>query len=133
MIGNEEYDFLFGFDDIYSDFEGFVSEEILPTGPNFTPSENRSHNKKTNELANVQQKGPIDKNVTERFSMNNWKKGDTEVMPEFPFTEIPGFKVEILDDIDKPYFLKLFLDAEIIDSLTLQTNKYVLDFIQAKA
>ena len=38
VIGNEEYDFLFGSDDIYSDFEGFDEEEILSTDPNFTPT-----------------------------------------------------------------------------------------------
>ena len=42
VIGNEEYDFLFGSDDIYSDFEGFGEEEILSTDPNFTPTKNRS-------------------------------------------------------------------------------------------
>ena len=42
VIGNEEYDFLFGSDDIYSDFEGFDEEEILSTDPNFTPTKNRS-------------------------------------------------------------------------------------------
>ena len=35
VIGN---DFLFGSDDIYSDFEGFDEEEILSTDPNFTPT-----------------------------------------------------------------------------------------------
>ena len=56
VIGNEEYDFLFGSDDIYSDFEGFDVEEILSTDPNFTPTKNSSHNKNTDELTNVQQK-----------------------------------------------------------------------------
>ena len=42
VIDNEEYDFLFGSDDIYSDFEGFDEEEILSTDPNFTPTKNRS-------------------------------------------------------------------------------------------
>ena len=54
-------------------------------------------------------------------------------MPEFPSTRTPGFKVEIPDDSDKLYFLKLFVDEEIIPSLTLQTNKYAADFIQANA
>ena len=54
-------------------------------------------------------------------------------MPEFPFTGTPGFKVEIPDDSDKLYFSKLFVDEEIIPSLTLQTNKYAADFIQANA
>ena len=54
-------------------------------------------------------------------------------MPEFPFTETPGFKVEIPDDSNKLYFLKLFVDKEITASLTLATNKYADDFIQANA
>ena len=54
-------------------------------------------------------------------------------MPEFPFTGTPGFKVEIPDDSDKLYILKLFVDEEIMPSLTLQTNKYAADFIQANA
>ena len=54
-------------------------------------------------------------------------------MPEFPFTETPGFKVEIPDDSNKLYFLKLFVDKEITASLTLPTNKYAVDFIQANA
>ena len=54
-------------------------------------------------------------------------------MPEFPFTETPGFKVEIPDDSNKLYFLKLFVDKEITASLTLPTNKYTADFIQANA
>ena len=41
VIGNEEYDFLFGSDDIYSDFEGFDEEVILSTDPKFTPSKNK--------------------------------------------------------------------------------------------
>ena len=55
VIGNEEYDFLFG-SDIYSDFEGFDEKEILSTDPNFTPAKNRSHDKNADELTNVQQK-----------------------------------------------------------------------------
>ena len=133
VIGNDEYDFLFGSDDIYSDFEGFDEEEILSTDPNFTPTKNRSHDKNADKLTNVQQKTAVDKNAPEGFSINNWKKGDSEVMPEFPFTGAPGFKVEIPDDSDKLYFLKLFVDEEIIASLTLQTNKYAADFIQANA
>ena len=54
-------------------------------------------------------------------------------MPEFPFTGTPGFKVEIPDDSGKLYFLKLFVDEEIIASLTLQTNRYAADFIQTNA
>ena len=54
-------------------------------------------------------------------------------MPEFPFTETPGFKVEIPDDSNKLNFLKLFVDKEITASLTLPTNKYAVDFIQANA
>ena len=54
-------------------------------------------------------------------------------MPEFPFTGMPGFKVEIRDGSDKLYFFKLFVDEEIISSLTLQTNKHAADFIQTNA
>ena len=130
MIGNEEYDFLFGSDDIYSDFEGFDEEEILSTDPNFTPTKNRSHDKNADELTNVQQKTAVDKNAPEGFSINNRKKGDSEAMPEFPFTGVSGFKVEIPDDSDELYFLKLFVDEEIIASLTLQTNTNAAEFIQ---
>ena len=42
VISNEEYDFLFSSNDIYSDFEGFDEEEILSTDPNFTPTKNES-------------------------------------------------------------------------------------------
>ena len=86
---------------------------------------------KTDEFTNVQQKTKVHKNAPERFSMNNWKKGDHQVMPEFPFTGTLGFKVEIPDDSDKLYFLKLFVDEEIIALLTLQNNKHASDFIQA--
>ena len=103
VIGNEEYDFLFG-SDIYSDFEGFDEKEIFSTDPNFTPAKNRSHDKNADELINVQQKTAVDKNAPEQFSNNNWKNGDSEVMPEFPFTGAPGFKVEIPDDSDKLFF-----------------------------
>ena len=65
--------------------------------------------------------------------MSNWKKEDSEVTPEFPFTGTPGFKVEILDDSDKLYFLKFFVEEEIVASLTLQTNKYAADFIQTNS
>ena len=116
VIGNGEYDFLFGSDDIYWDCEGFDEEEILSTDPNFTPTKNRSNDKNSDELTNVQQKTAVDKNAPEEFSINNWKKGDSEVMPEFPFTGAPGFKVKIPDA-----------------SMTLQTNKYAADFIQANA
>ena len=124
VIGNEEYDFLFGSDD---------EEQILSTDPNFTPTKSWSHDKNADELTNVQQKTAVDKNAPEGFSINNWKEGDSEVMPEFPFTGAPEFKVEILDDSDKHYFLKLFVDEEIIASLILQTNKYAAEFIQANA
>ena len=63
VIGNEKYDFLFGSDDIYSDFEGFDEEEILSTDPHFTPTKNWSHNKNVDELTNVQQKTAVDKNA----------------------------------------------------------------------
>ena len=132
VIGNEEYDFLFG-SDIYSDFEGFDKEEMLSTDPNFTPTKNRSHKKNRDELTNVQQKTAVVKNAPEGFSMDNWKKGDSEVMPKFPFTGAPRLKIEITDDGDKLYFLKLFVDKEIIASLTLQTNEYAADFIQTNA
>ena len=79
---------------------------------------------KTDEFTNVQQKTKVHKNA-------NWKKGDHQVMPEFPFTGTLGFKVEIPDDSDKLYFLKLFVDEEIIALLTLQINKHASDFIQA--
>ena len=107
---------LFGFD-IYSDFEGFDVEEIVFIDPNFTPSKNRSHDKNRINL----QKRAVNKNVPEGFSMKNWKKGDSEVMPQFPFIWTPGFKVQIPDENNIFYFLKLFLDEEIIASLTLQT------------
>ena len=56
VIGNGEYDLLFGSDDIYSDFERFDEEEILFTDPNFTPTKNKSHDKNKDTLTNVQQK-----------------------------------------------------------------------------
>ena len=122
VIGNEEYDFLFGSDD---------EEQILSTtDPNFTPTKNWSHDKNADELTNVQQKTAVDKNAPEGFSINNRKKGDSEAMPEFPFTGASGFKVEIPDDSDELYFLKLFVDEEIIASLTLQTNTNAAEFIQ---
>ena len=83
VIGNEEYDFLFGSDDIYSDSEGFDEEEILSTDPNFTPTKNRSHDKNADELTNIQQKTVVDKNAPEGFSINHWKKGDSEVSQSF--------------------------------------------------
>ena len=52
-------------------------------------------------------------------------------MPKFPFTGTPGFNVEMPDNTYELYFLKLFFNEEIIASLTLQTNKYAVDFIQA--
>ena len=54
VIGNEEYDFLFGSDDIYSDFEGFDEEEILSIDENFTSTKKRTHDKNADELTNVQ-------------------------------------------------------------------------------
>ena len=54
MIGNEEYDFSFGSDDIYSDLEGFDEKEILSTDPNFTRTKNGSHDKNTDERTNIQ-------------------------------------------------------------------------------
>ena len=66
VIGNEEYDFLFGSDD---------EEQILSTDPNFTPTKNWSHDKNADELTNVQQKTAVDKNAPEGFSINNWRKG----------------------------------------------------------
>ena len=54
VIGNEEYDFLFGSDDIYSDFEGFDEEEILSIDENFTPTKKTTHDKNADELTNVQ-------------------------------------------------------------------------------
>ena len=107
---------LFGFD-IYSDFEGFDVEEIVSIDLNFTPCKNRSHDKNRINL----QKRAVNKNAPEGFSMKNWKNGDSEVMPQFPFIGTPGFKVQIPDENNKFYFLKLFLNEEIIASLTLQT------------
>ena len=37
VIGNEEYDFLFGSDDIYSDFEGFIRRKYCPLIPTLLP------------------------------------------------------------------------------------------------
>ena len=56
---------------------------------------------KIQKLTNVQQKTAVDKNVPEGFSMNNWKKGDSQVIPGFPFTWTPGFKVEMPDNSDE--------------------------------
>ena len=61
----------FGSDDIYSDFEGFDEEEILSTDPYFTPTKNRSHDKNTDGITNVQQKTAVEKSAPEEFSMNN--------------------------------------------------------------
>ena len=102
---------------------------LIPT----LPPLKTSHDNDTNELTNVQQKTAADKNAPEEFNMNNWKKGDSEVMPDFPFTGTPGFKVEIPDDSNELYFLKPFVDEEIIASLTLQTSKYAADFIKTNA
>ena len=44
----------------------------------------------------------------EGFSMNNWEKKDSEVMTDSPLTGTPELKVEIPDDTDSLYFLKLF-------------------------
>ena len=57
--------------------------------------------KNAEELTNVQQKTAVDKNAPEGFSIDNWKKGVSEVMSEFSFTGAPRFKVEIPDDSDK--------------------------------
>ena len=132
-IDNEWYDLLFGSDYIYSDFQGFDGDKTLFTSPNFTPNNNRRHDKNRNELSYVQQKTATDKNVPEGFSMNNWNKGNSEVMSEFPFIGTPRFKVKIPDDGDQLYFLKIFLNEETIASLTLQTNKHAADFIQANS
>ena len=54
-------------------------------------------------------------------------------MSELPFTGTPGFKVEIPDDSEELYFLKLLVDEVIIASLTLQTSEYAADFIKTNA
>ena len=87
-----------------------MRRKCCPLIQTFTPPKNSSHDKNTYKLTNVLEKTAIDKNATEGFSINNWKKRDSEVMPEFSSTETPGFKVEIPDDSNKLYFLKLFVD-----------------------
>ena len=109
-----------------------MRRKYSPLIQTFTPPKNSSHDKNTYKLTNVLKKTAIDKNAPEGFSIDNRKKRDSEIMPEFSFTETPGFKVEIPDDSNKLYFLKLIVD-EIFASLSLQTNKYATDFIQASA
>ena len=37
MIGNEKYNFLFGSDDTYSDYDGFVGKKYCPLIPTLLP------------------------------------------------------------------------------------------------
>lgn len=100
----------------------------------FLPHKNTNGNNIGNNVNNndeqsaVPKKNP-DADAPAGFKIAKWKKGEN--MAEFPFTGKPGFNVEIPDDANKLFFLKLFLSEEILDSLTLETKMYAFDFLTA--
>ena len=64
------------------------------------------------------------------WDMKLWKKGDTKLQPLPKFTAEPGFNFIIPDDANELYFFKLFFTDELLESVTLETNKYVSEYLQ---
>ena len=113
IIGEEEYNVLFGSEDDESEFEGF-QESFSPTKN--TNGNNIGNNVNNNDEQSAVSKKNPDADAPAGFKIAKWKKGDSENMAEFPFTGKPGFNVEIPDDANELFFLTLFLSEEIFDS-----------------
>ena len=64
------------------------------------------------------------------WDMNLWKMGDTKLQPLSKFTAEPGFNFIIPDDVNELYFFKLFITDELLESVTLETNKYASEYLQ---
>ena len=126
----EKKNIMFGSEDDESEFEGF-QESFSPTKN--TNGNNIGNNVNNNDEQSAVSKKNPDADAPAGFKIAKWKKGDSENMAEFPFTGKPGFNVEIPDDgdVNKLFFLTLFLSEEILDSLTLETNMYAFDFLTA--
>ena len=62
--------------------------------------------------------------------MKLWKKGDTKLQPFPKFIAEPGFNFIIPDDANELYFFKLFFTDELLESVTLETNKFASEYLQ---
>ena len=60
------------------------------------------------------------------------EKGDTKLQPQpLPkFTAEPGFNFIRPDDANESYFFTLFFTDELLEPLTLETNKYASEYLQ---
>ena len=62
------------------------------------------------------------------------KKGDTKLQPLPKFTTESatesGFNFITPDDANELYFFKLFFTDELLESVTLETNKYASEYLQ---
>ena len=71
------------------------------------------------------------------WDMKLWKKGDTKLQrgdtklqPLPKFTAETRFNFITPDDANELYFFKLFFTDELLESVTLETNKYAFEYLQ---
>ena len=123
----EAYNYLFS-DGTESgvEFEGFSSEDDEgSTDDDLTSSDDE-------EIIINQQPKNRKKQTTDSpdgWGMKLWKKGDTKLQPLPKFTAEPGFNFIIPDDANELYFFKLFFTDELLESVTLETNKYASEYL----
>ena len=134
---NDNYDsedFEEAYNDLFSDgtesdikFEGFSSvDHEQSTDDDLTSSDDEEII--VNQLSKTRKK-----QVTESpdaWDMNLWKKGDTKLQPLPKFTAEPGFNFIIPDDANELYFFKLFITDQLLELVTLETNKYASEYLQ---
>ena len=134
---NDNYnseDFEEPYNDLFSDgteseieFEGFSSvDDEGSTDDDLTSSDDE-------EIIINRQPKNRKKQATDSpdgWDMKLWKKGDTKLQPLPKFTAEPGFNFIKPDDANELYFFKLFFTDELLESVTLETNKYVSEYLQ---
>ena len=134
---NDNYDsedFKEAYNDLFSDgtesdieFEGFFSEDVeRSTDDDWTSSDDEE------TIVNQQ---PRNRKKQATDSPDSWymklrKKGDTKLQPLPKFTTESGFNFITPDDANELYFFKLFFTDELLESVTLETNKYASEYLQ---
>ena len=109
-----------------TEFEGFSSEDdegstddnlISSDDEIFVNQQPRNRKKQANDSS-------------DGWDMKLWKIGDIKLQPLPKFTAEPGFNFIIPDDANELYFFKLFFTYELLESVTLETNKYASEYLQ---
>ena len=134
---NDNYDsenFKKAYSDLFSDgtesdteFEGFSSEDNEgSTDDDLTSTDDEQTI--VNQQPRNRKKQATDS--PDGWDIKHWKKGGIPLQPLPKFTAKPGFNFIIPDDTNKLYFFKLLFTDELLESITLLTNKHAPEYLQ---